>query len=124
MLYNKEIHAAAFCLQSDGLVVEDKNGSSRFGRLQSTHTTHWHLFNHEQNADFDIVIKDLSYFEDPIESELLIQGMEFQPIEVATVTMANTTTSDPEKAIVAATSNLKGGAAQQRIMHAAQYSAA
>ncbi|GJZ69114.1 protein time for coffee isoform X2 [Tanacetum coccineum] len=40
------------------------------------------------------------------------------------VTLANTTTSDPAKAIAAATSNLKGGAAQQGIMHAAQYSAA
>ncbi|GJW34765.1 ABC transporter E family member 2-like protein [Tanacetum coccineum] len=101
---------------------------------KSLDPTHWHFFNHEQNADFDIVIRELSYFEDPIKSELLIQGMEFQPIEVAcfssfinrqiAVTMANTTTSDPEKAIVAATSNLKGEAAQQRIMHAAQYSAA
>ncbi|GJR56761.1 hypothetical protein Tco_1498923 [Tanacetum coccineum] len=41
-----------------------------------------------------------------------------------TVTMANTTTSDPEKAIAAATSNLKGEAAQQGIMHAAQYNIA
>ncbi|GJV04862.1 hypothetical protein Tco_1338431 [Tanacetum coccineum] len=38
-----------------------------------------------------------------------------------TVTMANITTSDLEKAIAAATSNLKGEAAQQGIMHAAQY---
>ena len=38
--------------------------------------------------------------------------------------MANTIASDPPKAIAAATSNLKGGAAQQGIMHAAQYSAA
>ncbi|GJT60090.1 hypothetical protein Tco_1003623 [Tanacetum coccineum] len=121
MLYNKEIHAAAFCLQSDGLVVEDKNGyffynfllhlsktSSNRSRLRSCGSTeitlcntvstyrqvftydgykaldptHCHFFNHEQNADFDIVIKELSYFEDPIKSELLIQGMEFQPIEV------------------------------------------
>nr|GEU85894.1 lysine-specific demethylase REF6 [Tanacetum cinerariifolium] len=36
------------------------------------------------------------------------------------VTMANTNTSDLAKAIAAATSNLKRGAAQQRIMHAAQ----
>nr|GEV46795.1 protein root hair defective 3-like [Tanacetum cinerariifolium] len=34
--------------------------------------------------------------------------------------MANTTTSNPAKAIATATSNLKGGAAQQRIMHDAQ----
>ncbi|GJT84492.1 RNA-directed DNA polymerase, eukaryota, reverse transcriptase zinc-binding domain protein, partial [Tanacetum coccineum] len=41
-----------------------------------------------------------------------------------TMTMANTTTSDPEKAITAATSNLKGEDAQQGIMHAAQYTSA
>ncbi|PWA60512.1 hypothetical protein CTI12_AA359040 [Artemisia annua] len=40
------------------------------------------------------------------------------------VTMANTIASDPAKAIAAATTNLKAGAAQQGIMHAAQYSAA
>ncbi|KAI3712384.1 hypothetical protein L1987_70939 [Smallanthus sonchifolius] len=43
------------------------------------------------------------------------------------VTLANTTTSDPAKAIAAATSNLKGGiglTSQQGILHAAQYGAA
>ncbi|KAI3815517.1 hypothetical protein L1987_15188 [Smallanthus sonchifolius] len=43
------------------------------------------------------------------------------------VTLANTTTSDPAKAIAAATSNLKGGVgltSQQGILHAAQYGAA
>ncbi|PWA63123.1 hypothetical protein CTI12_AA357480 [Artemisia annua] len=40
------------------------------------------------------------------------------------VTMANTIASDPAKAIAAATTNLKGGAAQQGIMHAAHYSVA
>ncbi|GJY16775.1 putative receptor-like protein kinase [Tanacetum coccineum] len=43
----------------------------------------WNFFNHGPNADFDIVIEELSYYDDPIESDLSIQGIEFQPIEMA-----------------------------------------
>nr|GFC02037.1 serine-threonine/tyrosine-protein kinase catalytic domain-containing protein [Tanacetum cinerariifolium] len=42
----------------------------------------WHFINDGPNADFDIVIEELSYCEDPMESELLIQGIEFHPIEM------------------------------------------
>ena len=43
----------------------------------------WNFFNHGPNADFDIVIEELSYYDDPIVSDLSIQGIEFQPIEMA-----------------------------------------
>nr|GEZ23234.1 protein kinase-like domain, phloem protein 2-like protein [Tanacetum cinerariifolium] len=42
----------------------------------------WHFINDGPHADFDIVIEELSYCEDPMESELLIQGIEFHPIEM------------------------------------------
>nr|XP_043636232.1 uncharacterized protein LOC122607342 isoform X2 [Erigeron canadensis] len=42
----------------------------------------WYFINHGPSAEFDFVIKELSYFEDPMESELLIQGIEFYPIEM------------------------------------------
>lgn len=41
----------------------------------------WNFLNHEPNADFDIVLEKLSYYDDPVESGLLIQGIEFKALE-------------------------------------------
>nr|XP_043622433.1 uncharacterized protein LOC122593702 [Erigeron canadensis] len=61
--------------------------------VRSTHTAElivnnwykinmWHFIYHGPSAEFDFVIEELSYFEDRMESELLIQGIEFYPIEM------------------------------------------
>nr|XP_043637613.1 uncharacterized protein LOC122608582 isoform X2 [Erigeron canadensis] len=42
----------------------------------------WNFINHGPNADFDIVLEKLSYLRDPMKTDLLIQGIEFQPIEM------------------------------------------
>nr|XP_043637033.1 uncharacterized protein LOC122608017 isoform X2 [Erigeron canadensis] len=42
----------------------------------------WSFLNHGPNADFDIEIEELSYYDNPVESGLLIQGIEFQPLEM------------------------------------------
>lgn len=43
----------------------------------------WHFINHGTNAEFDFVLEKLSYVEDVVDSNLLIQGIEFQPVEMA-----------------------------------------
>nr|XP_043629167.1 uncharacterized protein LOC122600506 isoform X2 [Erigeron canadensis] len=42
----------------------------------------WNFMNQGPNADFNINIEELSYYDNPVESGLLIQGIEFQPIEM------------------------------------------
>lgn len=38
--------------------------------------------NHELNTKFGIVLEELSYFQGPNKSDLLIQGIQFEPVEM------------------------------------------
>nr|XP_043637156.1 uncharacterized protein LOC122608128 isoform X2 [Erigeron canadensis] len=42
----------------------------------------WNFINHGPDADFDIVLEKLSFLHHPMKSDLLIQGIDIQPLEM------------------------------------------
>ncbi|PWA75613.1 serine-threonine/tyrosine-protein kinase catalytic domain-containing protein [Artemisia annua] len=41
----------------------------------------YHFMNHELNTKFDVMLEELSFFQDPNKSDLLIQGIQFEPTQ-------------------------------------------
>ncbi|GKE09260.1 serine-threonine/tyrosine-protein kinase catalytic domain-containing protein [Tanacetum coccineum] len=47
----------------------------------------WHFMNHGLIETFDVVLEELSYYQKTDKSDILIKGIEFEPVEMASFTL-------------------------------------